>query len=971
MAVYKADILDIELNTGNIARSFLCHNIGKDDTKADRFGVRVYRDGEPESLSGCSIQGYMMRPNGTNLAITGSNTGVSGNEAWVDLPQAAYDYEGQFCLALKLIGGGVTGTIRIIDGMINNTFVDDALVPMQSVPTYQEILAVYDQMVAAKNGSVRFDQSQSLTETQKSVARMNIDAARDSDVSDLKSAINSYPIGNEKATGVRVGVWFRGYYSTPTVGDVSIWNDSPNFVCTKIPVTPGETYFFNGTGYTGYNRLFVFVDSNGKALNKTGSNTSGDKTGTVPESAVFLCVNNRISVQPTGYYAYIGANVDSRIAPMLKYIKTTTDIGAETEIGIYQSATNNISAPTVNQFVAVNLGNPASGTTRKAELIINQSGRAWVRYYDMSEWKEWKELINRDQLDLVTNPIGTDVKYLLQRSAFDGTMPTFDNIEKGNRKPNGGIDATGTGISTSRLFKVDRNAHITIAITDDWVYTVYEGNSPTALKRTHRLSGEPEIVTTGTYIGFIFYKTESGNPVETSVSDYTGQILLRYDGPIGEITKYTQDIAENVGVGNVIKRAYQATMIQFSPLADFPGFNTRIFEADSSYTGLPYSSVRIENLFVPQCTSIHTFMTAMRNPNSYLYKRRINWSGYLGHTYYGAVCSSFVAWCYGITNTMPTTLSFSSYEGMNKLPSEQQTYQYLKLGDMLNKSGVHIVIITDIYRNRYGDIVKVEVSEATNSGGAVAISVMRDIAYITSLISNGYNIYRYANIENVGYTPTPWVHLEDEKTGKPEYNKYCIPRRGDKANWPKGETIVLDLIDASSFSGYEYGTVDAQTPTTGAISGSTINLSGLASGKYRLRLIGSTYSEYTYFNVIETAGTAYEVQSGRKVKVTPYISDGIPSSICFCHNNPNIGSDYMATAAFHVFTAEEISAGYAIVDFPPQNSTIAPDDNWLVRCTYTTDFGMCSGQLTQVNASVTGITTETAYQRSAYIEDIT
>lgn len=188
MAVYKADILDIELNTGNIARSFLCHNIGKDDTKADRFGVRVYRDGEPESLSGCSIQGYMMRPNGTNLAITGSNTGVSGNEAWVDLPQAAYDYEGQFCLALKLIGGGVTGTIRIIDGMINNTFVDDALVPMQSVPTYQEILAVYDQMVAAKNGSVRFDQSQSLTETQKSVARMNIDAARDSDVSDLKSA---------------------------------------------------------------------------------------------------------------------------------------------------------------------------------------------------------------------------------------------------------------------------------------------------------------------------------------------------------------------------------------------------------------------------------------------------------------------------------------------------------------------------------------------------------------------------------------------------------------------------------------------------------------------------------------------------------------------------------------------------------------------------------------------------------------
>ena len=159
MAVYKADILDIELNTGNIARSFLCHNIGKDDQKADRFGVRCFRDGEPVSLSGVSIQGFMLRPNGSHFHIHGSaNTGVSGNEAWVDLPQEAYDYEGQFCLALKLIGGEVTGTIRIIDGMVNNTFVDGAVAPTAAVPTYQEILSVYDQMVAAKAGSVRFDE---------------------------------------------------------------------------------------------------------------------------------------------------------------------------------------------------------------------------------------------------------------------------------------------------------------------------------------------------------------------------------------------------------------------------------------------------------------------------------------------------------------------------------------------------------------------------------------------------------------------------------------------------------------------------------------------------------------------------------------------------------------------------------------------------------------------------------------------
>lgn len=279
MAVYKADILDVELNTGNIARSFLCHNIGKDDTKADRFGVRVYRDGEPESLSGCSIQGYMMRPNGTNLAITGSNTGVSGNEAWVDLPQAAYDYEGQFCLALKLIGGGVTGTIRIIDGMINNTFVDDALVPMQSVPTYQEILAVYDQMVAAKNGSVRFDQSQSLTETQKSVARMNIDAANDSDVADLKSAFENIDESFEKVVSVN-----KFNPATAIIGVLDINTGNINTSLTNvttsdyIDITSGDTVSLCAKGAsdnyvygTGVINALVWYDENKNYIDGTGS----------------------------------------------------------------------------------------------------------------------------------------------------------------------------------------------------------------------------------------------------------------------------------------------------------------------------------------------------------------------------------------------------------------------------------------------------------------------------------------------------------------------------------------------------------------------------------------------------------------------------------------------------------------------------------------------------------------------------
>ena len=95
------------------------------------------------------------------------------------LPQACYNYEGQFTLAIKLISTseGVTGTMRIVDGMVDNTNVNGAVAPTGTIPTYQEILAVYEQMVAAKEGSVRFDIDQSLMAAQKTKARTNIEAA--------------------------------------------------------------------------------------------------------------------------------------------------------------------------------------------------------------------------------------------------------------------------------------------------------------------------------------------------------------------------------------------------------------------------------------------------------------------------------------------------------------------------------------------------------------------------------------------------------------------------------------------------------------------------------------------------------------------------------------------------------------------------------------------------------------------------
>lgn len=148
MAIYKQDIVDINLNSGTIYRSFANHAIGMTDSNGDQFGVRVFRDGEFVDLDGITVQGFFRDSQGNNIAITSGNT-VTGNTAVVTLPQACYNYEGPFTLAIKLIGGTVTGTVRIVDGTVNNTNTSGAVAPTETVPTYQEILATYDEMQEA------------------------------------------------------------------------------------------------------------------------------------------------------------------------------------------------------------------------------------------------------------------------------------------------------------------------------------------------------------------------------------------------------------------------------------------------------------------------------------------------------------------------------------------------------------------------------------------------------------------------------------------------------------------------------------------------------------------------------------------------------------------------------------------------------------------------------------------------------
>lgn len=146
MAMYKEDIVNIDLQSGIINRSFLNQTLGVGDDSANRFGVRVYRHGEPVELEGTCF-GLFIRADGTTVAIT--NGVIDGNIAYVTLPPACYAVEGQFALAIKCQGGGVNGTMRIVDGVVSRTSTDTTVDPGTVMDSIDTLLAAIEAAMAS------------------------------------------------------------------------------------------------------------------------------------------------------------------------------------------------------------------------------------------------------------------------------------------------------------------------------------------------------------------------------------------------------------------------------------------------------------------------------------------------------------------------------------------------------------------------------------------------------------------------------------------------------------------------------------------------------------------------------------------------------------------------------------------------------------------------------------------------------
>ncbi|MBR2716266.1 MAG: hypothetical protein IKP17_03845 [Oscillospiraceae bacterium] len=549
-----------------------------------------------------------------------------------------------------------------------------------------------------------------------------------------------------------------------------------------------------------------------------------------------------------------------------------------------------------------------------------------------AEMPKYKISINEDRTQFILDVLGY--------------LPT--TVVKGYIRPSGVI-AESTGVSSYPVFELPVGRTVKVKIWGPWKYSVMQGDAANNLKKTHRLVTQSEIEVEHPFVGFTFYKyDENGDPVDADPDDFKNEVVLFLGDRATDSAQLTHDVPENIGVLNVINRAYQMAKLTYTAAADLPTqVNTERYPgyvpAGEKVTGVMYSSVRSEGLYVPQCVSLQTYMTALLNPNSYIYQKTEPEPHYNALTYYGAVCSSMVAWCYGIDDVVPTTISFADYPGMEII--ENQSPYGLKLGDMLNYAGSHIAIVTDIVRDWRGRISTIEVTDQVNySSHPMTRSRRLSPESIQSqYFDSRYVAYRYHYIYKVPYTPSPWVNLDDE-AGEPVYSAFLSPRRGEDANWRLGETVEIDVMDAAEYTqavlekydaaGEEWDAVDTRSIPAGLL----LSYASLDAGNYRAYLTDGTEScDPVYFDVMSVS-VSYAASEG--AVAVSFASDmGTAASVSFCVADPG-SSDYRGVSSFYVLSDAEIEAGAAAI--PHAAGT------FLMKVEFKTRFGLYSSDLTSV-----------------------
>lgn len=306
-----------------------------------------------------------------------------------------------------------------------------------------------------------------------------------------------------------------------------------------------------------------------------------------------------------------------------------------------------------------------------------------------------------------------------------------------------------------------------------------------------------------------------------------------------------------VGAMNAVKKAHQMTDLPIVPVATFWSNPKKVYIVGKKYKGVVYSSTKELDSYVGHDVSLYTFMTALHNPHSVLYTERIDQAPYHGincRSYYGTVCSGLINYALGIKVTQRSAdiLVSNLFELIN-----DQSAKGIRIADLICKDG-HPRLVTGIEKDAKGKILRVEISEAANSG-CRRYYVEGEDAFNKMLKKNNFKIYRYKELyKNTSYIPANnFVAVDGEKQLSFTYNDAICANKGDKSCYVTGEDVTLNV-----FGGGDKVEIykDSKLYKEIVINHKDTNLvlKKYPYGDYQARVVtGKKKSDYTRWKVID------------------------------------------------------------------------------------------------------------------------
>ena len=269
------------------------------------------------------------------------------------------------------------------------------------------------------------------------------------------------------------------------------------------------------------------------------------------------------------------------------------------------------------------------------------------------------------------------------------------------------------------------------------------------------------------------------------------------------------------GVENALKRARQLCDARWTPIRPLPSALRGVkgteheyfygyFEAWMPQQGIPYSSCRTVEKYVGWNISPETFCTALQNPHSVVYTRQLkDEPGTKANCYYGLVCSMFVSYALDLPYRI-VCKDWQALEGIRAVDTER--LENLQLCDILLDPKSHVALITGIGRDENGAVQRIEVSECT-------LPLTIRTAFTPEEFRNywlkKYGVYRYDGVDQVSYTPDPYVPLEGEAVAEKK-NFALLPDFGNKANYRVGDEPVELWVMEEGWDAVEVTQPDGQ-----------------------------------------------------------------------------------------------------------------------------------------------------------------